>query len=164
MKNFNRFAIRFLAVILIGLLLLLLHGCGFAGNIFTPKYASPWELSKLVYWPLLASALLTSHLSGGMKKTMENAAMPLVVTPMVLFLVFWAILKLQPAGGIYLLLWVVGSVIGAALADQERKNQSVWLVLAVAMGVLYIIFTFLPPEIGPFLDPTDVAAMGTIPC
>jgi biotin transporter BioY len=165
--HFNRFAVRFLTALLLGLVLLLLHGWSGSGvtGIFAPKFASPWELSKLAYWPLLGALLLTGWLSGGVKKTLACAAPCLVLTPLALFLVFCAVSLLEPAGGVYLLLWIVAAAIGLALADQERDagRRNVWLVLVAAMAVLYVLFTFLPPVARPFLEPGDVATMGTIP-
>ena len=73
--HFNRFAVRFLTTLLLGLLALLLHP--WAGNpvlgIFLPRYSAPWELSKLAYWPMLAALVLTGHLSGGAKRTLAEA-------------------------------------------------------------------------------------------
>ena len=165
--HFNRFAVRFLTALLMGLLLLCLHR--WSGNpvagIFAPRFASPWELSKLAYWPMLGALALTGRLSGGVGKTLRCAMPCLVITPAALFLVFWAVSQLGPAGGVYLLLWVVAVAVGMALADQERepKARNFWLALMVVLGIFYVVFTFLPPMAGPFLDPSDVAAMATIP-
>lgn len=165
--HFNRFAVRFLTALLMGLLLLCLHrwsGNAVAG-IFAPKFSSPWELSKLAFWPMLGALVLTGRLSGGIGKTLRCALPCLAITPAALFLVFWAVAQLEPAGGVYLLLWVVAVAVGMALADQERepKKHTLWLAIVAALGVLYVIFTFLPPMVGPFLDPSDVAAIATIP-
>lgn len=166
MKNrFTHFSIRFLVVLLAGLFLLLLRTS--AQNPFcallTPQFTSPWELSKLVYWPLLLAAAIPLRDGGKF-----SARLPwLTAAPVTAVLIFWVLSALEPGPGVYLLIWVVLSAVALALAQRgvlAEGDRSVWLVLAAAMGILYIVLTFLPPMIGPFLDPSDVAAMATIPC
>lgn len=50
---FNRFALRYLAAVVCGLALLLLHSTAQSGlpAAFVPQCPSPWELSKLAFWP-----------------------------------------------------------------------------------------------------------------
>jgi hypothetical protein len=91
----------------------------------------------------------------------------LTVAPVTAVLIFWVLSALEPGPGVYLLTWIVLSAAALALVQRgilAEGDRSVWMVLAVAMGILYIVLTFLPPMIGPFLDPSDVAAMATIPC
>ena len=163
--HFNRFAVRYLTALLLGLLALLLHA--WADNpllgIFMPRCSSPWELSKLAYWPMLAALLLTSHLTDGLRATVGKALPSLTLTAPLLFLMYWLISGLEPAWGVYLLLWIAAAAIGTALSDRGKAG-GVWLVLAVALGAIYVIFSFLPPTFGPFLDPHSAAAMATIPC
>ncbi|MEA4941004.1 MAG: hypothetical protein VB094_00505 [Oscillibacter sp.] len=166
MKNrFAYFSIRFLSVLLAGVFLLLLRTvtqnpvCA----LLTPQFASPWELSKLVFWPLLLAAAIPLRDGGKLLSRLPW----LTVAPVTAVLIFWALAALKPGPGVYLLIWVVLSAAALALAQRgvlAGGDRSVWLVLAVAMGILYIVLTFLPPVIGPFLDPSDVAAMATIPC
>ena len=61
---FNRFALRYLAAVVCGLALLLLHSTAQSGlpAAFVPQCPSPWELSKLAFWPLLAAWVLTGRL------------------------------------------------------------------------------------------------------
>lgn len=163
--HFNRFAIRFLGTLLLGLLTLFLHrwSANAVGGIFLPKYASPWELSKLAYWPMLASLCLTGRLTGGVRGTVRCALPVLALTAPALFLLFWAVSGMEPAAAVYILLWVAASAVAMALADRETPGGSAWLVMAAAVGAAYAIFSFLPPIWGPFLDPADVAAMAVIP-
>ena len=60
---FNRFALRYLAAVVCGLALLLLHSTAQSGlpAAFVPQCPSPWELSKLAFWPLLAAWVLTGR-------------------------------------------------------------------------------------------------------
>lgn len=164
-EHFHFFAVRFLTVLLLGLLALALHpwaGMPIPG-IVLPRCSSPWELSKLAYWPMLAALLLTGHLSGGMKKTLTQALPSLTLTAPILFLAYWAISRLEPSWGIYLLLWILAAAAESALSRRGGKS-SVWAVLAAALGLLYLIFTFCPPSAAPFLDLHDAAVMATIPC
>jgi len=166
-RSFNHFAIQFLSAILLGLLLVALHSRISGGffTIFVPKFASPWELSKLVYWPMLGSVLFTWQ-----AKTASwgsgRAAVCLVLSPVALFLLCWCLSLLNLSSGVYVLLWVLimaGGILAATMGNAEEKLSSFWLVLVVALGMLYVIFSYMPPHWGPFLDPTDVAAMASIP-
>lgn len=64
---FNRFALRYLAAVVCGLALLLLHSTAQSGlpAAFVPQCPSPWELSKLAFWPLLAAWVLTGRAGQG---------------------------------------------------------------------------------------------------
>lgn len=163
--RFVQFSIRFLTAVLAGLFLLLLRAevqnPVFA--VLTPRFASPWELGKLVFWPLLLSALLPLREEEGF-----SARLPwLSIAPLAAVLVFWGLTAVDPGPGAYLLACIVLLALALALARRgvlSTGNRDLWLVLAVALGVLYVILTFLPPALGPFLDMADVAAMATIPC
>ena len=162
-QSFNHFAIRFLSAILLGLLLVALHSRISGGffTMFVPKFASPWELSKLVYWPMLGAVLFTRQ-----AKKPGREVPCLVLTPLALFLLCWCLSLLNLSSGVYVLLWVLimaGGILAATMGNAEEKLSSFWLVLVVALGMLYVIFSYMPPHWGPFLDPTDVAAMASIP-
>ncbi len=80
-QTFNQFAIRFLTAILCGVFLLLLHSVVGGGPlaVFVPRQSSAWELSKLAFWPLALTALLTG------RKGHQRASLPaLVLTPLAL--------------------------------------------------------------------------------
>lgn len=165
-QSFNRFAVRFPTSVLLGLALIALHGQNGFLAIFAPRYASPWELGKLAYWPLLLAMLLT----GRSQSTRWDAAAELpglVLAPLLLFGLFWVLTPLAPGAGGSVLLWIL--VLAAAQfaatlrCGKESTAVSIWLVLTVALGAAYILLTFLPPLWGPFLEPGDVAAMATIP-
>lgn len=166
MKNrFVYFSIRFVTLVLAGLFMLLLRAA--AENplcaVLTPRFASPWELSKLAFWPLLLALLIPLRDDG---KFRAKLAWPVLV-PLAAVLVFWMLSPLRPGAGVYLMIWLVLGAAGLVLAQRgvlAKGDRAVWLVLAAAMAVLYVALTFLPPMLGPFLDPSDVAAMATIPC
>lgn len=60
----DRVALRYLTAVLLGLVLLLLHGVVQSGplTVLVPQRASPWELSKMVFWPMLGACLMTCRL------------------------------------------------------------------------------------------------------
>ena len=91
---FNRFALRYLAAVVCGLALLLLHSTAQSGlpAAFVPQCPSPWELSKLAFWPLLAAWVLTGRL-GRERRTLLQDLPAAVLTPLafladILFMVF----------------------------------------------------------------------------
>lgn len=163
-QSFNQFAMRFLTAILCGLLLLLLHGIVAGGPfaVFVPQCGSAWELSKLAFWPLLASCLLTGRLG----KVKRPVPLPiLVVTPAALILADWAVLALAGSCGLVCVaLWVAAVAASLAFAPEGGgKHRKVFLALAVVLAAAYVLLTWRSPLWGPFLDPRDVAAMATIP-
>ena len=166
-QSFNHFAIQFLSAILLGLLLVALHSRISGGffTIFVPKFASPWELGKLIYWPMLGSMLFTWQKRTAVREAGWEAPC-LVLTPMALFLLCWCLSLLNLSSGVYVLLWVLmmaAGMLAATMGNADHKQSPVWFVLAVALGMLYVIFSFMPPQWGPFMDPTDVADMARIP-
>ena len=60
-----------------------------------------------------------------------------------------------------MLLWIVLAALTLALAERWRGSP-VWTVLLLALGAAYLLFSFRPPMLPPFLEPRDVAAMAPI--
>ena len=165
--RFNRFAVRYLTALLLGLLLLLLHGWadGALPGIVLPKSGAPWELGKLAYWPMLAAIPVTGRLTGGMRKTASELLPAAVVTAPALFLACWGLSGLQTGWGGCLLAWVALTAAGTALSVREKPLKGgVWVLLAAALALVYVLFSLLPPVWQPFLDPHSAAAMATLPC
>ena len=94
---FNRFALRYLAAVVCGLALLLLHSTAQSGlpAAFVPQCPSPWELSKLAFWPLLAAWVLTGRL-GRERRTLLQDLPAAVLTPLAMTAACWG---LAAAGG-----------------------------------------------------------------
>ena len=71
---FNRFALRYLGAVVCGLALLLLHSTAQSGlpAAFVPQCPSPWELSKLAFWPGLAAWVMTSRLGGARRPLLRD--------------------------------------------------------------------------------------------
>ena len=129
MKNaFTHFSIRFLAALLAGLFLLLLRSamqdpvCA----VLTPRNAGPWELSKLVYWPLLLAMALPLPGEGGI-----SARLPWVTAaPVTAVLALWALLGFlsgQPLIPVCSILgqWVLGffAAYGGRRSDLGRHDS-----------------------------------------
>ena len=51
---------------------------------------------------------------------------------------------------------------GTVLSRRVPGGELVWYVLAILVGIAYLLLTVGAPDIGPFADPA-AAAMGTIP-
>ena len=51
---------------------------------------------------------------------------------------------------------------GTVLSQRVPGGELVWYVLAILVGIAYLLLTVGAPDIGPFADPA-AAAMGTIP-
>ena len=89
---FNRFALRYLAAVVCGLALLLLHSTAQSGlpAAFVPQCPSPWELSKLAFWPLLAAWVLTGRL-GRERRTLLQDLPAAVLTPLAMTAACWGL-------------------------------------------------------------------------
>ena len=115
-----------------------------------------------MYWPLLLAMALPLPGEGGI-----SARLPWVTAaPVTAVLALWALSALELGPGACAAVWVALCAAALGLAQRgvlAKGDRSVWLVLAAAMGVLYVVFTLLPPMAGPFLDPADAAAMAVIP-
>lgn len=131
---FNRFALRYLAAVVCGLALLLLHSTAQSGlpAAFVPQCPSPWELSKLAFWPLLAAWVLT----------------PLAMTA-----ACWGLAAAGGNGAASLAVWAVLLAAGTAFCPDGRKHPGLWAALALLLAGLYMLLTFTPPGWGPFVNP-----------
>lgn len=165
--GFSRFALRYLLTLGLGLGLVALHGAGGALTVLVPGCASPWELSKLLYWPLLGALVLERVLNGAEAGSVR--CLPaLALTPAVLLAAVWILTPPELlSGGVFALVWLVCCGAGLALAPHWKltdRQRGILRVLAAAWGLAYILFALFPPAWGPFLDPASAAAMATIPC
>ena len=127
-----------------------------------PVNGSPWELGKLLFWPYLPGAVLLWRLSGAENRGSQCALlllMPLVMTVLRYFL------------GDSVPPWVLfAAILAGGLAFYHRflrrrlwGGELVWYVLAILLGIAYLLFTALPPWGKLFLPPEDVMTMSTIP-
>lgn len=166
MKNpFYRLVVGFLSTALLGLLFAGLYGAVpmVVTAILAPNCQSPWELSKLAYFPLMLGILLTRWTCKD-RLPWRADLMLLTLAGPTLFLLFWVTAPFV-TGKLRLILWLVVLAGGFLLSGRAKEKQDggLWKMLALALGLVYIIFTFLPPLAGPFLDPSTAAAMAVIP-
>ena len=142
---------------------LLLHDALSGGVLgaLLPKNASAWELSKLAFFPPLLCLALTSRQSGGLRATLRRAAMPVFLAALLMAGIGTLAGSLTQDTAALMLLWIVLTALTLALAERWRGGP-VWTVLLAALGVAYILFSFRPPCLPPFLEPGDAAAMAPI--
>lgn len=135
-----------------------------ATEVLSPINESPWELGKLVFWPYLTAALLLWRLEPleSVSRGGHCAALLAATALMVLLCHFlWGVLPL----------WLLFCIAAAGamalyhflLRRRLPGGELLWYLLAVLLGVAYLLLTALPLTGGIFLDPRDAAAMATIP-
>ena len=162
-EPFTRFALRFPLTLGLGAVTLLLYDALSGGVLgaLLPKNASAWELSKLAFFPPLLCLALTSRQSGGLRATLRRAAMPVFLAALLMAGIGTLAGSLTQDTAALMLLWIVLTALTLALAERWRGGP-VWTVLLAALGVAYILFSFRPPCLPPFLEPGDAAAMAPI--
>ena len=151
---FNRFALRYLGAVVCGLALLLLHSTAQSGlpAAFVPQCPSPWELSKLAFWPLLAAWVLTGRL-GRERRTLLQDLPAAVLTPLAMTAACWGLAAAGGNGAASLAVWAVLLAAGTAFCPDGRKHPGLWAALALLLAGLYMLLTFTPPGWGPFVNP-----------
>ena len=128
--------------------------------LLAPANGSPWEMGKLLFWPYLPAALGIWRLGpeGGCRggHCLLLAAMPLCMAGLCWLLPgrWLRLWSLVLAGGL--------TLHGTVLSRRVPGGELVWYVLAILVGIAYLLLTVGAPDIGPFADPA-AAAMGTIP-
>lgn len=151
-KTFNRYAVQFVAALAAGLLLLLLHGPVRGGlpAVFVPQFPSGWELSKLLFWPLLLIGLVSSRWE---KQPLVQYLPAVVLAPLLQALMSWGVLAAGGNGAICLVFWVAILAVALAFEPKCGKHPVLWAVLTLALVGLYMLLTFTPPAWGPFWNP-----------
>ena len=128
--------------------------------LLTPVNGSPWEMGKLLYWPYLPAALviwrMTPERQGRGGHCLLLAAMPLCMTGLCWLLPgrglrLWSLIL---AGGL--------TLHGQVLVRRLRGGELLWYVLAILLGIAYLLLTVRAPSAGPFTDPS-APAMAAIP-
>lgn len=131
-----------------------------ATAVLSPINESPWELSKLVYWPSLCGSLLLWRQEraqtappGGYCAAVLSAAMLMLL----LCRFLQAVLPLY----VLFLIAVAGAMALHYFVLRRRLPGSglLWYLLAVILGVTYLLLTALPPGFGIFLPPGNIPAM-----
>lgn len=98
--SIDRVALRYLGAVLLGLLLLVLHNTvqGGPAAVLVPQGASAWELSKLVYWPMLGACLATGRL-GRAPRPFRGDLPAVVLASLGATAANWAVLTVAGSGG-----------------------------------------------------------------
>lgn len=135
-----------------------------ATEVLSPMNESPWELGKLVFWPYLCGALLLWRLEP------ENSASRGGHCAALLAVTFLMVILCQRLWGVIPLWLLFCAAVAGAMALYHfllRRHlwggALLWYLLAILLGVAYLLLTALPLSGGIFLDPHDAAAMATIP-
>ena len=135
-----------------------------ATEVLSPVSESPWELGKLVFWPYLCGALLLWRLEpensasrGGHCAALLAAAAFMITLCQLLWGVIplWLLFCAAVAGGMALYHFLLRRCLWG--------GELLWYLLAILLGVAYLLLTAMPLTGGIFLDPRDAAAMGVIP-
>lgn len=132
--SFSSFVLRDLIALLSGLMLMLLHGTVEQGILtaLVPQSAAPWELSKLVFWPLAicaaAGRLSRAHIP------ISRVLPSLVLAPLGMLILCRGALALGYGGRPYAAIWM--AVLAAALAfgPDGRRLSNAWDGLGSGTG------------------------------
>ena len=131
--------------------------------LFAPVSESLWEHAKLLYWPTLISGLL-------LKDRLGARAFSLLLGTALMLVIGY--LYHIPLGGESLLFDIILYVLSMAVClllpyflDGEiwQKGQGIFLLLALALGVILMVFTFLPPTGLLFTDLSGANTWRTYP-
>lgn len=150
----DRVALRYLAAVLLGLGMLLLHDVirGGPAAVMVPRWASPWELSKLVFWPMLGACALTCRL-GRTPGPLVRDLPAVVLASLAAAAVNWAVRSAGGSGRLCLAVWAAALAAGLAFGPDGTRKPRLWLALWGTLAAAYALLTFLPPAWGPFLAP-----------
>jgi len=134
----------------------------FIGGFF-PVNESVWEHLKLPYWPLLIFALIEYQF---IKEEANNfivgktiAALLSIVIIIITFYAYTAILKTEILI-IDILSFIIGVIVGQLISYKLLTISEVpklatifsWIIF-IALGVIFILFTYFPPHLSIFQDP-----------
>ena len=136
-----------------------------ATEVLSPVNESPWELGKLVFWPYLCGALLLWRLEPENSASRGGHCAALLAATALMVVLCQLSGEAVPLS----LLFCAGTAGGMALYHflfRRRRlwgGELLWYLLAVLLGIAYLLLTAMPLTGGVFLDPRDAAAMAAIP-
>ncbi len=128
-----------------------------------PVNESVWEHLKLVFWPLVFFSIIEYFL---LKKDAHNFVLSRLVaiiiaelTILITFYSYTAILGTEILL-VDILSFIIGVVLGYLVSYKILKFKTApnWstiisLVAIILLGIIFVVFTYLPPEIPLFQDP-----------
>ncbi len=172
MKRLSRqVLVTFAIATVAGALLHFLHSLlpNFFTAIFSPVNESLWEHLKIIFWPLVVSALVLAR--GGEKGSKGPWALSILIAGAgmlgVGYLYHIILGGESPAFDIvlYVLMMALAFVLAGVLDRPTVRAKSDLLVLLVlALGCAILLFTFLPPHATIFADLSGANTWVRIPC
>lgn len=134
--------------------------------LFSPVNESIWEHLKLIYWPYLCAALLVTGKSGrGQRGGWYFTLLILSLVMLAVGYVYHISLSKSSVTfdiGLYVVLMALGFLLPGLLGVKAGRGGSVFFFV-VLLGVLIVLFTFLPPDHILFSDLSSVHTWYTIP-
>lgn len=135
--------------------------------LFAPVSESIWEHTKLVYWPCLVAGLLLARREPNRLGPMA-ASLLLGVAAMLILGYLYHI----PLGGETLLVDIAIYILSMGICfflplflegDFWQRRRDLFLLLVVALGVVIVVFTVLPPGGLLFTDLSGANTWNTYP-
>lgn len=134
--------------------------------LVSPVNESIWEHLKLIFWPYLAAMLIVTGKAGrGNRGSWLFSLLVISVAMLVIGYVYHISLGLNSVVfdiGLYVLLMALGFWLPTRLKPSTGRSGPVFF-LAVLLGFMIILFTFLPPDLPLFADLSVVNTWYTIP-
>lgn len=129
---------------------------------FSGVNESTWEHMKLLFWPMLAFALVERLFFKDRADfwciKLRGILLGLVMIP-VLFYTYNGVVGRSP-DWLNIAIFFVSAAVAYIYETRQFNNKTVFcksprtsLAVLVAVGILFVIFTFRTPEIGIFKDP-----------
>jgi hypothetical protein len=129
---------------------------------FAAVNESVWEHLKLAFWPAAAWALLElAPLKTRVSNFWLGKAIGILLMPLSIFLLyyFYTFLLGENVQSLNITIFVLAVLFGQYVSyrlltgdERSRLLTTAAPVLIVALAVLFIVFTFFPPEVGLFRD------------
>ena len=162
MNNKTRCILRYLFVVLLGLILFFaydLSGGNLIVGLFAPVNSSVWETLKLIFFPLLVLTLWDLFISCRNNTAFLPARTMGILAAMAFYVVsFYTIFGIIGA----VIFWVavviyLASIAYAFLVERKVCGKNRWLTTTIAiiililLIILFVVFTLAPPALGIFV-------------
>ncbi|MFX1313035.1 MAG: DUF6512 family protein [Promethearchaeota archaeon] len=130
---------------------------------FFPVNESVWEHLKLPYWPLIIFALIEyQYIKEGTNNFIVGKTLAALISIVIIIITFYtytAILKTEILI-IDISSFIIGVAVGQLISYKILTISTVpkliiifsWIIF-IAIGIIFILFTFLPPHLPLFRDP-----------
>lgn len=134
--------------------------------VLAPVRESVWEHLKLVFWPLLAAALLYTRKEKGLRAAWY---LGVLVASVLLLLYGWVYnVRMRQASlpvdiAAFVLILALGFAVAVWIEVAPRWKGALLLAVGV-LALLIVIFTFCAPDTLLFADLELADALYTLPC